>query len=190
MRVQICIRSIWVWVFTCALSLAAMKAQEIKPPRGRFARVAVVQNSNPNYAAVREYGRIEWHGDTARLIAASSRPLDMAALTISSCLGVSVSSEDPQYRNLGDLLDVTAPQWSAQHPDSHVYAGRPGKVEVTFDVLSDGSPRDIAQLLDESVCVRSTSNCPTISSCRSEFFRIEPSTALFLPRREMRMASC
>src|ERR1700677_586628 len=110
---------------------------------------AQVDNANPNYAAIREFGHIEWHGETATLVAGSSRPLDMAALTLSTCLGVSVSSEDPQYHYLGNLLDVTAPQWSAQHPESHVYAGRPGKVEVTFSVLPDGSPSDIDKLLRE-----------------------------------------
>ena len=110
---------------------------------------AQVKNANPNYAAIREFGRIEWHGDTATLVAGSSRPLDMAALTLSTCLGISVSSEDPQYHYLGDLLDVTAPQWSAQHPESHVYQGRPGKVEITFPVLPDGSPSDTGKLLTE-----------------------------------------
>jgi hypothetical protein len=71
----------------------------------------------------------------------------MAAFTLSTCLGIFVSSKDPQYHNLGDLLDVTAPQWSAQHPESHVYAGRPGKVEVTFPVLPDGPPSNTAELL-------------------------------------------
>jgi hypothetical protein len=83
----------------------------------RKAPKAVVQNANPNYEKIREYGRIEWHGDTAKLVASSSRPLDMVASTLSSCLGVAVSAEDPQYRYVGDLLDVTAPQWAAQHPD-------------------------------------------------------------------------
>ena len=63
---------------------------------------AQVDNANPNYAAIREYGRIEWNGATATLIAAGSRPLDMAALTLSTCLSVYISFEDPQYRYLGD----------------------------------------------------------------------------------------
>ncbi len=111
---------------------------------------AQVDNANPNYAAIREYGRIEWHGAAATLVAAGTRPLDMAALTLSTCLGIYISFEDPQYRYLGDLLDVTAPQWSAQHPNDHVYAARPGKVEVTFPVLPDGSPADTARLLEET----------------------------------------
>ncbi len=106
-------------------------------------------NTNPNYAAIREYGRIEWHGDTATLIAGSSRPLDMAALTLSTCLGIPVSSEDPQYHYLGDLLDVTAPQWAAQHPDRRASAAKPGKIEVTFNIDQDGLPRDPPQLLQD-----------------------------------------
>ena len=107
------------------------------------------QNTNPNYAAIHEYGRIEWHRDSATLIAGGSRPLDMAAYTLSICLGIHVSAEDPHYEFKGDVLDVTAPEWSALHPDRHVYAGRPGKVEVSFAV-ERGEPKDIATLLNDA----------------------------------------
>jgi hypothetical protein len=115
------------------------------------AQRSAINNANPNYQAIREYGRIEWHGDSARLVASSSRPLDMVASTLSSCLGVAVNAEDPQYRFVGDLLDVTAPQWAAQHPDRHVYAAKPAKVEITFDVSENGSPRDLHALLQNAV---------------------------------------
>jgi hypothetical protein len=110
-----------------------------------------VDNSNPNYAKIHEYGHIEWHGDTAQLIAGGSRTLHMAALTLSSCLGISVSAEDPHYIWLGDLLDVTAPQWAAQHPDRHVYAAKPGKVALSFEVGHDGQPVDTTKLLEDAV---------------------------------------
>lgn len=106
-----------------------------------------VQNDNPNVAKIHVYGRIEWHGDTAQLIAGGGWPLHVAALTLSSCLGISVSAEDPHYLWLGDLLDVTAPQWLAKHPDRHVYAAKPGKVSVSFRADDDGLPVDIAKLL-------------------------------------------
>jgi hypothetical protein len=109
-----------------------------------------VHNANPNYAAIREYGRIEQHGITATLVAGGSRPLDMAAYTLSTCLGLSVSSEDPHYEFKGDLLDVTAPQWSALHPNDHVYAGRPGRIEVEFALNGQGAPEDIEKLLDDA----------------------------------------
>jgi hypothetical protein len=110
-----------------------------------------VHNSNPNYAKVREYGHIEWHGQTAELVAGSSRPLDMVAEIVSSCLGVSVSAEDPHYHWLGDLLDVTAPEWAAQHPGRHVYAAKPGKVQLSFLVGPDGQPADLTELLQAAV---------------------------------------
>jgi hypothetical protein len=115
------------------------------------ASYAQVQNSNPNYAEIREYGHIDWLGTTAHLIAGSSRPLDMAAQTLSSCLGISVSAEDPHYAWLGDLLDVTAPQWAAQHPDQHAYAAKPGKLELSFEVRQDGQPRDTIKLLEDAI---------------------------------------
>ncbi len=109
-----------------------------------------VQNTNPNYTAIHEFGRIEWHGNSASLIAGGSRPLDMAAVTLSTCLGVSVSSEEPQYRYMGDLLDVTAPQWSARHPESRAYAAKPGKLEITFGIYRDGSATDLDKLLRDA----------------------------------------
>jgi hypothetical protein len=114
------------------------------------ARESTVVNTNPNYQKIREYGRIEWHGDTATLVAAGSRPLYFVAQTLSTCLGVPVSSEDPRYLNVADLLDVTAPEWAAQHPDRHAYASRPGKVEVLFNVGPEGLPSDLRGLLQEA----------------------------------------
>jgi hypothetical protein len=69
------------------------------------ARESTVVNTNPNYQKIKEYGRIEWHGDTATLVAAGSRPLYFVAQTLSTCLGVPVSSEDPRYLNVADLLN-------------------------------------------------------------------------------------
>lgn len=110
-----------------------------------------LQNSNPNYAKVREYGHIEWHGSTARLVAGSSRPLDMAAQTLSSCLGISMSAEDPRYNWIGDLLEVTPPEWSANHPNKHMYEAKPGRVVVSFEVGHDGLPISVAGLLEDAV---------------------------------------
>ena len=121
------------------------------PDEIRESTRAALLNANPNYAKIWDYGRIEWHGDTARLVAGSSRPLDFVAKTLSTCLGVSVSSEDPHYRYLDDLLDVTAPQWATQHPEHHAYAAKPGKVDITFTVASDGSPTDLPKLMQEAV---------------------------------------
>lgn len=129
------------------LSCGCAAAQDLPYPESRSG----VINSNPNYAKIQEYGHIEWHGVTAELIAGGSRPLDMVAQTLSTCLGVSVSAEDPRYQWLGDLLDVTAPQWAAQHPDQRVYAAKPGKVVLSFSVGPKGQPADLAGLLQDAV---------------------------------------
>ena len=55
-----------------------------------------ILKANPNNAKVWDYGRIEWHGATARLITGGSRPLNLAAFTLSQCPGATVSSEDPR----------------------------------------------------------------------------------------------
>ncbi len=75
----------------------------------------------------------------------------MVALTVSSCLGVAVSAEDPRYQWLGDLLDVTAPQIAAQHPGLHLYAAKPGKVRLVFAVTPSGQPADLTGLLQDAV---------------------------------------
>jgi len=121
------------------------------PDQIRESTRASLLNANPNNAKIWDYGRIEWHGDTARLVAGSSRPLDFVAMTLSTCLGVSVSSEGPHYRYLDDLLDMTAPQRAALHPEHHFYAAKPGKVDITFNVTSDGSPTDLPKLMQEAV---------------------------------------
>jgi hypothetical protein len=109
------------------------------------------ENSNPNYAKIREYGHIDWHGTTAQLVAGGSRPLDMAALTLSSCLGIWISAEDPHYNWTGDLLDVTDPRWAAQHSDHHLYAAKPGKVTLSFEVNEEGRPVDAVKILEDAV---------------------------------------
>ncbi len=99
-----------------------------------------MQDTNPNDAKLKEYGRIEWHGDTATLFAGNVRPLDEVAHTLSTCLGIPVSSEDPRYAYAGDLLDVTDPQWAVRHPGQHHYAPMPVSVEIEFSVDSAGMP--------------------------------------------------
>jgi hypothetical protein len=142
---------------------------------------SVVQNTNPNYQKIREYGRIEWHGATAKLVASSSRPLDMVASTLSSCLGVAIGAEDPQYRYIGDLLDVTAPQWAAQHPDSHAYAAKPAKVEITFDVSENGLPRDVHGLLQNAVQQVNQQQSNTYAFELRESIRSDSSFYSFVP---------
>ena len=109
-----------------------------------------VQNANPNAEKLKEYGRIEWHGEAATLFAGNVRPLDEVAHTLSTCLGIPVSSEDPRYVYTGDLLDVTDPQWAAPHPGRHAYAPVPAEVEIAFNVDSKGMPTDLYQLLEDA----------------------------------------
>jgi len=151
-------------LFMIALSIIHSPAQDISLQRTNSARFdpvvgnnesgesqSWIHNDNPNRAKIRQYGRIEWHGSTAQLVVAGSWPLHMAALTLSSCLGISVSAEDPRYLWLGDLLDVTAPQFAANHPNQHAYAAKPGKVVVSFEIGRDGLPIDTTKLLEDAV---------------------------------------
>jgi hypothetical protein len=109
-----------------------------------------VQTTNPNYSKLKEYGRIEWHGETATLFAGNVRPLDEVAHTLSTCLGIPVSSEDPRYMYAGDLLDVTDTQWAARSSGRRHYAPKPATVEIVFNVDSEGMPTDLYQLLEDA----------------------------------------
>jgi hypothetical protein len=111
----------------------------------------VMQNTKSKYAELKEYGRIEWHGDTATIFAGNVRPLDGVANTLSTCLGVRISSEDPHYAYVGDLLDVTDPDWAARNPGLRNYAPVPLSVEIAFHVDSEGMPTDLHQLLEDAV---------------------------------------
>src|ERR1019366_4521196 len=74
----------------------SLNAQSQKTPEGYTDAPrrppANVQNTKHNYAKLKKYGRIEWHGDTAILFAGNVRPLDEVAHTLSTCLGIPVSS--------------------------------------------------------------------------------------------------
>ena len=105
---------------------------------------------SPDKNGLKEYGRIEWHGETATLFAGNVRPLDLAALTLSTCLGIPISSEDPHYSYLGDLVDLSDNDRAIEHPERHSYVPKPAELEVTFKVDSDGMPTDLIQLLEDA----------------------------------------
>lgn len=132
--------SLIVLLFSVASVLGVAQSQSGESRSG-------YQNSDPT----REYGHIEWHGSTALLIAGSGRPLDMTAQTLSSCLGISVSAEDPHYDWTGDVLDLTARESVALHPDHRRYVAKPGKVELSFELGHNGQPIDVTKLLQSAV---------------------------------------
>jgi hypothetical protein len=115
---------------------------------GFIAYTAMAQS--PDKDGLKEYGRIEWHGETATLFAGNVRPLDLAALTLSTCLGIPVSSEDPHYSYLGDLVDLSDNDRAIEHPVRQIYVPKPAELEVTFKVDSDGMPTDLIQLLEDA----------------------------------------
>ena len=78
-------------LFAVMLAASPMCFGQVSPFRAASPKPL---NTNPNNAKIREYGYIEWHDHTALLAAGGSRPLDMAAQTLSSCLFLSVSAED------------------------------------------------------------------------------------------------
>ncbi len=74
-------------------------------------------------------------GNTATLIAGKVRPRDDVAHTPSKCRGFPVSSEDLRYVYDGDLLNVTDPEWAAQHLGRHACAPVPTLRNSPRDVL-------------------------------------------------------
>lgn len=142
---------------------------------------AQVNNSNPNVAKINEYGRIEWHGDTAQLIVAGSRPLHMAALALSSCLGISVSAEEPHYLWLGDLLDVTARNGWPNILIGTCMRRNPERSQCHLKQIMKVCP-SISRSFSKKLWSRSTSNNLGISVSSTTFVTTRVSLHLFPPR--------
>jgi hypothetical protein len=87
--------------------------------------------------------------DEATLVANSIRPIDSIANTLSQRYGILISAEEPQYLFAGDMEDISLadPEWSAGHAQTHYLVPKRRRLEIRFPVLSDGSPRDVRQLL-------------------------------------------
>jgi hypothetical protein len=98
-----------------------------------------------------ECAKVTTTGDEATLVADSIRPIDSIANKLAQRYGIIVSAEEPQYLFAGDMEDVSVadPEWSAGHPRAHYLVPRRRRLEIRFPVLSDGSPRDVRQLLQQ-----------------------------------------
>jgi hypothetical protein len=89
------------------------------------------------------------HGNEGRLVADSIRPIDAIANTLAQRYGIVVSAEEPQYLFSGDFEDIKIAdhEWSATHPQTHYLVPKRRHLEIRFPAFSDGSPRDVWQLL-------------------------------------------
>jgi hypothetical protein len=86
------------WIPCLLLVLDLTGALAAYSPANAQAATSPVQNANPNYAAIREYS-----DSSATLVAGGSRPLDMAALTLATCLGLAIYDF-----GLGNLITISA----------------------------------------------------------------------------------
>ncbi|MGD1081799.1 MAG: hypothetical protein ABR881_26065 [Candidatus Sulfotelmatobacter sp.] len=93
-------------------------------------------------------------GDTVTVSADTWRPLNAIAQTLANKFGIVISAEDPDLVFAGDLTDTTEralPAWRAVHPNIRVYIPKAWRLQVEFRVRQDGTPEDVAALLQQVV---------------------------------------
>jgi hypothetical protein len=91
-----------------------------------------------------ELAVIERHGENATLTVDTFRPLDAIATRLEEEFGLVVSAEDPFYMFSGDLMDISV---EVPRVRSGTLVPRRRRLEVHFPLNSDGSPRDVRELL-------------------------------------------
>jgi hypothetical protein len=67
---------------------------------------------------VRSHADVQHLGNSARVLASESRPLNQAVTALVEEYGWAVDFEDPPYASKFDIIDNATPQWRAAHPDS------------------------------------------------------------------------
>jgi hypothetical protein len=91
-----------------------------------------------------ELAVIERHGENATLTVDTFRPLDAIATRLEEEFGLVVSAEDPFYMFNGDMMDASL---ESPRLRSGTLVPRRRRLEVHFPLNSDGSPRDVRELL-------------------------------------------
>ena len=102
--------------------------------------------------------KVTTHDNEGTLVADSIRPIDAIANTLAQRYGIVVSAEEPQYLFSGDFEDIKIadPEWSATHLQAHYRVPKRRRLEIRFPAFSDGSPRDVRQLLRQIVKTANT----------------------------------
>lgn len=74
-----------------------------------------VQNKSSNFM---DHAEIQHGANSTTVVANSPRPLEQAVEAVAEEYGWTIDYEDPPYSSQLDLVDDTAPEWRAQHPDA------------------------------------------------------------------------
>ncbi len=92
-------------------------------------------------------GQIKRNGNQATLSVYSGRPLHEAAAELAKQFGILISVEDPPYSYRGDVQDVTAEVPRVPNLGRRILVPKTGRLEVSFAVRSNGTPKDIPGLV-------------------------------------------
>ena len=92
-------------------------------------------------------------GDEVTLTAESWRPVRAIGRELADRYGISVSVEDPKWAFPIDSEDVAVAdsKFSAEHHNTHYQLMKRHVLQVRFAVDRDGAPRDVLQLLHQTV---------------------------------------
>src|SRR5580704_3021757 len=78
---------------------------------------AQVQERSARYSRYMERAEVHHQTNSASVVANSPRPLAQAVTALSEEFAWVIDFEDPPYYSKHDLVDDTAPEWRAAHPN-------------------------------------------------------------------------
>jgi hypothetical protein len=135
---------------------------------------AQAQNDQARQARQSRYmenAEVRHVADSITVTANDSRPLAQAVTALSEEFGWSIDFEDPPYYSKYDLVDDTAPQWRAAHPNTKgvtVIAGDTFQTQFAKTPSVETSHADAERVLDGVVSDYNASGNPGRFTVRNE----------------------
>jgi hypothetical protein len=118
-----------------------------------------------------ENAEVRHLADSITVTANDARPLAQAVTALSEEFGWAIDFEDPPYYSKYDLVDDTAPQWRAAHPNTKgvtVIAGATFQTQFLETPDLGTSPTEAERVLDSVVSDYNTSANPGRFTVRNE----------------------
>jgi hypothetical protein len=121
------------------------------------------QQRQERHGRYKENAEVHHVANTASISANSPRPLAQALTALSEEYAWAIDFEDPPYYSKYDLVDDTAPEWRAAHPNAKgvtVIAGDGFQTQLPENANADTSPAAEEHILDRVVSDYNASGNP------------------------------